>query len=74
MPEGITPESLLNNIVETITDGVSKKKSVSFLQEDEKSAVGAQFSRLFGRQKPIHNILGGGKCRTSFHSTFFLKE
>lgn len=61
MPEGITPGSLLNNVVETIADGVSKKKSVSFFQEDEKSAVGAQFNRLFGRQKPIHNILGGGK-------------
>lgn len=61
MPEGITPESLLNNVVEAIADGVSKKKSVSFFQEDEKSAVGAQFNRLFGRQKPIYNILGGGK-------------
>ncbi|XP_058195425.1 reticulon-like protein B8 isoform X1 [Rhododendron vialii] len=74
MPEGITPESLMNNLVETIADGVSKKKSVSFFQEDESKkksvsffqedelkTVGAQFNRLFGRQKPIYNILGGGK-------------
>lgn len=63
MPEGITPESLLNNFVDTIADGVSKKKSVSFFQEDESKSVSAQFNRLFGRQKPLHKILGGGKCR-----------
>ncbi|KAG5520459.1 hypothetical protein RHGRI_033145 [Rhododendron griersonianum] len=61
MPEGITPESLLNNLAETIADGVSKKKSVSFFQEDESKSVGAQFNRLFGRQNPIYNVLGGGK-------------
>lgn len=66
MPEGITPESLLNNLAETIADGVSKKKSVSFFQEDESKSVGAQFNRLFGRQNPIYNVLGGGKCRMFF--------
>lgn len=65
MPEGITPESLLN-LAETIADGVSKKKSVSFFQEDESKSVGAQFNRLFGRQNPIYNVLGGGKCRMFF--------
>ena len=62
MPEGITAESLLNNIVETLSDSVPKQKSVSFFEEEKSNSVSAQFNRLFGRQKPVHNLLGGGKC------------
>nr|GMC76993.1 reticulon-like protein B8 [Ipomoea batatas]GME19093.1 reticulon-like protein B8 [Ipomoea batatas] len=61
MPEGITPEGLLNNIMESISDGVSKHKSGSFFEEEKSSSVSAQFNRLFGRQKPVHHCLGGGK-------------
>jgi len=62
MPEKITAENILGNIVETIADNVQHKKSVSFFEEDS-SSVSARFNRLFGRQKPVHHILGGGKCR-----------
>ncbi|KAL7215633.1 hypothetical protein ACSBR1_027728 [Camellia fascicularis] len=61
MPEGITAESLLNNIKETLADSVSKKKSVSFSEEEISKSVSTQFNKLFGRQKPVHNLLGGGK-------------
>lgn len=67
MPERITAEDLLNNIVESIADGLSKQKSLSkqmsgsFFEEERSSSVNAQFNRLFGRQKPVHHILGGGK-------------
>lgn len=50
-------ENLLNNIMETFHD--SKQKSVKFF--DEGSSVSTQMNKLFGRQKSIHNILGGGK-------------
>lgn len=67
MPEGITPEGLLNNIMESISDGVSKHKSGSFFEEEKSSSVSAQFNRLFGRQKPVHHCLGGGKRRGFFY-------
>ncbi|KAJ6773927.1 RETICULON [Salix purpurea] len=60
MPEKITAENFINNLVETIADSVPKKKSVSFFEE-EKKPVTSHFNRLFGRQKPIYNLLGGGK-------------
>ncbi|CAN6571289.1 unnamed protein product [Malus baccata var. baccata] len=61
MPEKITAEDLLNNIVGTLAD--KKQKSGSFFGEETSSSVTAQFNfnRLFGRQKPVHHILGGGK-------------
>ncbi|KAL2493677.1 Reticulon-like protein B8 [Forsythia ovata] len=61
MPEGITAEILMNNIMETISDSVSKQKSVSFFEEEKSNSVTSQFNRLFGRQKPVHHLLGGGK-------------
>ena len=61
MPEKITAEKFINNLVETFADTVPKKKSVSFFEEENKS-VTSRFNRLFGRQKPIHHLLGGGKC------------
>ncbi|KAL9254168.1 Reticulon-like protein [Drosera capensis] len=54
MPEKITAENLLNNIMESISDNVSNKN----LQEDISNAVNSQVNRLFGRQKPIHKLLG----------------
>ncbi|MBA0724818.1 hypothetical protein Golax_021477, partial [Gossypium laxum] len=60
MPEKIT-EDLFNNLVETIADSVSKQKSVSFFEEEKSNSVVSGFNRLFGRQRPVHHILGGGK-------------
>uniref|UniRef100_A0A2P2KE52 Reticulon-like protein n=1 Tax=Rhizophora mucronata TaxID=61149 RepID=A0A2P2KE52_RHIMU len=59
MPEKITAESFMSNLVETLADSVQKQKSESF--EEEISSVGARFNRLFGRQRPVHHVLGGGK-------------
>lgn len=67
MPEKITTEDLYNSLVETIADNVSKKKSVSFFEEEKSNPVVSGFNRLFGRQRPVHHILGGGKC-TTFYS------
>ncbi|OMO68108.1 Reticulon [Corchorus olitorius] len=64
MPEKITSEDFLNNLVETIADSVhsaSKQKHVSFFEEDKPNPVVSGFNRLFGRQRPVHHILGGGK-------------
>ncbi|XP_057955984.1 reticulon-like protein B8 isoform X2 [Malania oleifera] len=61
MPEGVKAENLLNSLVETVADSVQKHKSVSFFEEEKNESVTSQFKRLFGRQKPVHNVLGGGK-------------
>ncbi|XP_028751969.1 reticulon-like protein B8 [Neltuma alba] len=50
-------ENLLNNLVDTITE----KKSGSFFEEGDPSSASSQFKRLFGRERPVHKILGGGK-------------
>ncbi|KAJ9172818.1 hypothetical protein P3X46_016025 [Hevea brasiliensis] len=60
MAEKITAEKFLNNLVETLADSIPKQKSVSFFEE-ETSSVTSKFNRLFGRQKPVHHLLGGGK-------------
>ncbi|GLU03979.1 hypothetical protein SLE2022_211480 [Rubroshorea leprosula] len=61
MPEKITAESILSNIVETLAESVPKQKSVSFIEEEKTDSVKSCFNRLFGRQNPIHHLLGGGK-------------
>lgn len=63
MPEKITAEDFMNNIVEKLAEGIPRQKSVSFFEEDKSNSAASQFNRLFGRQKPVHNILGGGKCK-----------
>ncbi|XP_050249438.1 reticulon-like protein B8 isoform X1 [Quercus robur] len=60
MPEKSTAENLAD-IVETLADSVSKRKSVSFFVEEKSNPVANQFKRLFGRENPVHNLLGGGK-------------
>lgn len=38
----------------------------------QSSSVKAKVYRLFGREKPVHQVLGGGKCsdRTNFLPSF----
>ncbi|ONK74419.1 uncharacterized protein A4U43_C03F6020 [Asparagus officinalis] len=50
-------EKLLNNIMESFADGGSKQKRFF----DEGTSVSTQMNKLFGRQKSVHHILGGGK-------------
>ncbi|KAM7259095.1 hypothetical protein ACFE04_014836 [Oxalis oulophora] len=71
MPEKITAENFLNNIVgaiadnvpnnfvEALADNMPKHKSPSFFEES--SSVNSRYNRLFGRQKPVYHLLGGGK-------------
>ncbi|CAN1759281.1 Reticulon-like protein B8 [Linum perenne] len=59
MHEKSTAEDILTNLVENFADNIPKQKPGSFFEEDNRTAF--QFNKLFGREKPIHNILGGGK-------------
>ncbi|PQQ10255.1 reticulon-like protein B8 isoform X1 [Prunus yedoensis var. nudiflora] len=61
MPEKITPEDLLNNIVGTFAESSSKQKSVPLFGEETSNSVTSKLNRLFGRQKPVYHLLGGGK-------------
>ncbi|XP_028214653.1 reticulon-like protein B8 isoform X1 [Glycine soja] len=58
MSEKTTADNLIENLVDTFVD---KKKSVSFFEDDKSDSVSSQINRLFGRQKPVHHVLGGGK-------------
>ncbi|KAK8663706.1 hypothetical protein V6N13_083513 [Hibiscus sabdariffa] len=60
MPE-ITSEDLLSNLVETIADSVSNQKSAPLFEEEKSNSVVSSFNRIFGRERPVHHILGGGK-------------
>ena len=67
MSEKMTAEDFINNISEVLTEHGQKGKSVSFFGEDSKSSsVAGQINRIFGRQKPVYNLLGGGKCTSLF--------
>lgn len=61
MPEGSKSENLLNSLLESFGDTVPKQKSVSFFEEEKSNSAASQFNRLFGRQKPVYHLLGGGK-------------
>ncbi|KAI5433253.1 reticulon-like protein B8 isoform X1 [Lathyrus oleraceus] len=58
MSDKISAEKLLNNFVETLAE---KQKSASYFQDVTANSMTSQFNRLFGREKPVHHILGGGK-------------
>ncbi|WVY93833.1 hypothetical protein V8G54_032921 [Vigna mungo] len=55
MSDRITAENLIESLVDTFVD---KKKSVPFFEGDKSDSVGSQINRLFGREKPVHHILG----------------
>lgn len=65
MPEKNIVEDVIGDLVDNFTETVQKNKHGSSFFEQEDS-VSSRFNRLFGRQKPIHNILGGGKCKNSY--------
>lgn len=58
MPEEITAESLMDSIAEKISDGV-------FHHREKSDGFTARSKRLWGRERPLHHVLGGGKCKTS---------
>lgn len=64
MPEKNIVEDVIGDLVDNFTETVQKNKHASFFDQDD--TVTSRFNRLFGRQKPIHHILGGGKCKNSY--------
>ncbi|KAJ1388462.1 reticulon-like protein B8 [Sesbania bispinosa] len=58
MSEKITAENLLNSLVDTFAE---KQKHASFFEEEKSNPMSSQINRLFGRQKHVHHLLGGGK-------------
>lgn len=68
----ITPDKLLHNVMETLSGGdggTSRQNSGSFLHKETPNSDTSKFSKLFGRQKPVHHVLGGGTCRLLY--TYF---
>ncbi|XP_030933355.1 reticulon-like protein B1 [Quercus lobata] len=59
------PESLMNKIVEKIHDHHDSSSSSSESESDDKfnpfGYAETKVYRLFGREKPVHKVLGGGK-------------
>lgn len=62
MHEKSIVEDVIGDLVDNFTETVHKKKNVSFFEQEE-DTVSSRFNRLFGREKPIHHVLGGGKCK-----------
>lgn len=66
-------ESVVESVMEKINDKLHDHDSSSSDSEDDKEkispvdAVKAKIYRLFGRERPVHRVLGGGK-RTSLKS------
>jgi hypothetical protein len=60
-------ENIINAIVDTLSDKVPRQKSFKLFEEksSNSNSVSAQMNKVFGRQKTIHQILGGGKCMSS---------
>lgn len=69
-----TEESLMEKIAEKIHDHDSSSSSDSEHEKPESpSALKAKIYRLFGREKPVHKVLGGGLRTFSSESLpFFL--
>lgn len=63
-------EPVVESVMEKINEKLHDHNSSSSDSEDEKEkissvdAVKAKIYRLFGRERPVHKVLGGGK-RTS---------
>lgn len=67
-------ESVMDKIKEKLrhdgdSDGSSSSSSGS--DSDISSKVKSKISRLFGRQKPLHSVFGGGKRTLPFLSFIF---
>ncbi|KAF3606333.1 hypothetical protein DY000_02051013 [Brassica cretica] len=52
MPEKNIVEEAIGDLVDNFTEAVQKNK---------RDTVASRFNRLFGREKPIHHVLGGGR-------------
>eukprot|EP00252_Welwitschia_mirabilis_P006682 TRINITY_DN17578_c0_g1_i2.p1 TRINITY_DN17578_c0_g1~~TRINITY_DN17578_c0_g1_i2.p1 ORF type:complete len:265 (+),score=23.43 TRINITY_DN17578_c0_g1_i2:32-826(+) len=58
----VTAENLLSNFMETFADSVPKVSSHTIFDGNEdKHSIRTSLRRMFGREKPVHHLLGGGK-------------
>lgn len=72
-------ESVVDKITEKIHDHDSSSSSSSDSEAEKRaspSSVKAKIYRLFGREKPVHQVFGGGKrkfstCRNNLSFFFF---
>ncbi|XP_073282838.1 reticulon-like protein B5, partial [Primulina huaijiensis] len=56
-----TSESLIDKITEKFHSHDSSSSSSSDSDNDRDEKPAAKVYRLFGREKPVHKVLGGGK-------------
>lgn len=69
-------ESVVESVMEKINDKLHDHDSSSSDSEDDKEkissvdAVKAKIYRLFGRERPVHKVLGGGKRTSLSHSQY----
>ncbi|KAJ0263721.1 Reticulon-like protein B8 [Hirschfeldia incana] len=61
MPEKNIVEDAIGDLVDNFTEAVQKNKHASSFFEQHQDTVASRFNRLFGREKPIHHVLGGGR-------------
>uniref|UniRef100_A0A0E0D7Q5 Reticulon domain-containing protein n=1 Tax=Oryza meridionalis TaxID=40149 RepID=A0A0E0D7Q5_9ORYZ len=64
-------EKIMSSIMDTIAENLPKQKSGKF---DVGAASDKMKEKLFGRQKTIHRVLGGGKRFVSAHTLPVLYE
>jgi hypothetical protein len=69
-------ETLVEKILEKIHDHDDSSSSSSSDSDDGKSksfdSAESKIFRLFGREKPLHKVLGGGKCTLSVSLYIYL--
>ena len=63
-------ESLMEKIAEKIHDSSSSSDS-DHEKPESPSALKAKIYRLFGRERPVHKVLGGGLRTFSFYISLF---
>jgi long-subunit acyl-CoA synthetase (AMP-forming) len=56
-------DNIMSNIMDTISDKLPKQKSGHF----DQASVSDKVNKMFGRQRSLHGVLGGGKCMRFSH-------
>lgn len=55
-------DNIMSNIMDTISDKLPKQRSGRF----DPGSVADVKNKMFGRQRSLHGVLGGGKCTSSY--------
>lgn len=71
--ENVTPAGNLvpENVGEEMHDGLDASLPSESEEAATHSPTEAKTYRLFGREKPVHQLLGGGKGTLNFYSLLF---